>query len=141
MEGRRSYWHTTKARFSGNSNLPRVRRRTDIRFQKKEYICEQENIDNHYCNSTELGEFILSPNATDLSKNVILTQAIHLKDPPAVNYPIKKTGYYCVGTYSNNIDYKAIVEFRNAYGELPGAQIAKLPFYGGMTIVYAVVGV
>lgn len=33
-----------------------------------------------------------------------------------------------------------MVEFRNAYGELPAAQIAKLPFYGGLTIVYAVVG-
>ena len=31
--------------------------------------------------------------------------------------------------------------FRNAYGELPAAQIAKLPFYGGLTIVYAVIGV
>ena len=33
-----------------------------------------------------------------------------------------------------------MVEFRNAYGELPAAQIAKLPFYGGITIVYAVIG-
>lgn len=37
-------------------------------------------------------------------------------------------------------DYTAVVEFRNAYGELPAAQIAKLPFYGGLTIVYAVIG-
>lgn len=37
-------------------------------------------------------------------------------------------------------EYTAVVEFRNAYGELPAAQIAKLPFYGGLTIVYAVVG-
>ena len=37
-------------------------------------------------------------------------------------------------------DYQAYVEFRNAYGELPAAQIAKLPFYGGLTIVYAVIG-
>lgn len=36
--------------------------------------------------------------------------------------------------------YTALVEFRNAYGELSGAQIAKLPFYGGLTIVYAVIG-
>lgn len=37
-------------------------------------------------------------------------------------------------------DYRGVVEFRNAYGELPAAQIPKLPFYGGLTIVYAVVG-
>ena len=36
--------------------------------------------------------------------------------------------------------YRAIVEFRNGFGELPAAQIAKLPFYGGLTIVYAVIG-
>jgi hypothetical protein len=39
------------------------------------------------------------------------------------------------------VQYTAAVEFRNAYGELPAAQIAKLPFYGGITIVYAVIGV
>lgn len=38
------------------------------------------------------------------------------------------------------MEYTATVEFRNAYGELPAAQIAKLPFYGGITIVYAVIG-
>ena len=56
-----------------------------------------------------------------------------------MNYPVKKTGYYCVGTYGFSAeDYRAVVEFRNAYGELQAAQIAKLPFYGGLTIVYAV---
>ena len=67
---------------------------------------------------------------------------MHLKDPgEPLRYEVKKTGYYCVGTYGYTAsDYKAVVEFRNAYGELPAAQIAKLPFYGGLTIVYAVVG-
>lgn len=56
-----------------------------------------------------------------------------------MNYPVKRTGYYCVGTYGfSAADYSAVVEFRNAYGELQAAQIAKLPFYGGLTIVYAV---
>lgn len=38
-------------------------------------------------------------------------------------------------------DYSAVVEFRNAYGELPAAQIPKLPFYGGITILYFFVAV
>ena len=77
-----------------------------------------------------------------MSENVILTEAIHLNDPPAsTKYSVKKTGYYCVATSSiHGDDYSAIVEFRNAYGELPAAQIAKLPFYGGLTIAYAVIG-
>lgn len=32
-----------------------------------------------------------------------------------------------------------VIEFREAYGELPATQIPKLPFYGGITILYAVV--
>lgn len=75
---------------------------------------------------------------------MIYTKAIHLKDPGLpINYPITKTGYYCVGTTGfspGDVQYTATVEFRNAYGELPAAQIAKLPFYGGITIVYAVIG-
>jgi len=42
---------------------------------------------------------------------------------------------------TDETQYTALVEFRNAYGELPGPDIAKLPFYGGLAIVYAVVGV
>lgn len=40
----------------------------------------------------------------------------------------------------DKLEYKGAVIFRNAYGELPAAQIAKLPFYGGLTIAYAVIG-
>lgn len=42
--------------------------------------------------------------------------------------------------FSPDIQYDAVVTFQNSYGELPAAQIAKLPFYGGLTIVYAVIG-
>lgn len=58
---------------------------------------------------------------------------------------IKNTGYYCVGTVSEstnewNGDFNGYAEFREAYGELPAAQIPKLPFYGILTIAYAVMG-
>lgn len=86
----------------------------------------------------------MAENATEISKNLIFTKAVHLKDPGLpINYEIKKTGYYCVGTTAFSpptVEFTATVEFRNAYGELPAAQIAKLPFYGGITIVYAVIG-
>lgn len=93
------------------------------------------------CEQADLGSFILAPNATELSKQALMSSAIHLNNPKAINYPIKKTGFYCVITYAfSDTDYSAIVTFRNAYGELPAAQIAKLPFYGGLTITYAVLG-
>jgi hypothetical protein len=83
----------------------------------------------------------LTKNATDASKNAILSTAVHLNDPDAIKYTVRKTGFYCVSTYAySGEDYGAVVTFRNSYGELPAAQIAKLPFYGGLTIVYAVIG-
>ncbi|KAL9617121.1 MAG: hypothetical protein Q9160_008064 [Pyrenula sp. 1 TL-2023] len=106
----------------------------------KETICDRENIDAGLCEEENLGAFILSPNATEKSKNTMLSEAIHLKAPRAINYPIKRTGFYCVSTYSQDTDYQAVLEWRNSFGELPAAQIAKLPFYGGLTITYAVLG-
>ncbi|OWP02264.1 hypothetical protein B2J93_1052 [Marssonina coronariae] len=110
----------------------------------KEYVCDTEAIENKFCNANQTGEFILAENATEASKNLLFTKAVHLKDPGLpINYAIKKTGYYCVGTtafFPADVQYTAVVEFRNAYGELPAAQIAKLSFYGGITIVYAVIG-
>lgn len=109
--------------------------------QQKKFSCNDENVQAGLCTEEELGSFILSANATAKASNPIISRAIHLRDPTPVNYPIKKTGYYCVGTYGYSVqEYKAVVTFRNAYGELPAAQIAKLPFYGGLAIVYAVVG-
>lgn len=51
---------------------------------------------------------------------------------------MKNTGYYCVGTFGYTADnYQAVVVFQNAYGDLPAAQIAKLPFYAAVTMIYA----
>ncbi|KAL1966815.1 hypothetical protein VTN77DRAFT_3780 [Rasamsonia byssochlamydoides] len=105
-------------------------------------ICDENNVEAKLCTQDEIGSFILAANASEASQSPIITKAIHLKDPMAINYPVKKTGFYCVSTYAySGHDYRGVVEFRNAYGELPAAQIAKLPFYGGLTIVYAVIGV
>lgn len=73
---------------------------------------------------------------------MISTQAIHLKDASPIKYDIKNTGYYCVLTDKYTAGtYEAVVEFRNAYGELPATQIPKLPFYGGITLLYFFVAV
>ena len=107
----------------------------------KKTICDVESVAAGLCDDGDLGAFILAPNATEIWKNTITSQAIHLKDPVALNYRIRRTGFYCVSTYAySEVDYRAVVEFRNSYGELPAAQIAKLPFYGGLTIAYAVLG-
>lgn len=110
-------------------------------YRDIETICSADTVSKGLCEEKDIGAFILAPNATAAAKNPISNEAIHLKDPRAINYPIRRTGYYCVSTFAfSSHEYNGVVEFRNAYGELPAAQIAKLPFYGGLTIVYAVLG-
>lgn len=110
---------------------------------QKLYICDAEAVQLDLCTSDTFGEYLLAPNATEASRNKIITQAVRPKSPErqAINYAIVRTGYYCIITTGlGDFPYTAVVEFRNAYGELSGAQIAKLPFYGGITVVYAVIG-
>lgn len=117
---------------------------SDADYMERKYICDDDAIAQSFCNASQLGQFIIADDAEKTSKRVIRTEAIHIaKDNRlAVNYPIEKTGYYCVETFApDGQEYTAVALFRNAYGELPAAQIAKLPFYGGMALVYAVIGI
>lgn len=105
-------------------------------------ICQDSLVDDGYCNKTNIGEFVVAENTTAHSKNLVLTTAVHLNDPSPINYPIKKTGYYCVITEGFTAEkYRAVTEFRNAYGEMLASQIPKLPFYGVITILYALFAV
>lgn len=124
----------------------------DVPLEDRKFICEDDAIKNKLCEEKQKGEWLLAEDYEKDAKTYIRTAAVNLKDPSSINYPVAnantgknkvlKTGYYCVATsplYAD-LEYSAIVTFRNAYGELPAAQIAKLPFYGGLTIVYAVIG-
>ncbi|KAL7270901.1 Membrane protein ptm1 [Rhizina undulata] len=109
----------------------------------KVYICDQAAVTAELCNSTSLGEFILAPSTNASSTGSIVTEPVNLSSAQPIYYPIKRTGYYCVWAHAfsrEDLDFEAVVVFQNAYGELPAAQIAKLPFYGGLTIVYALIG-
>lgn len=108
----------------------------------KETICSPANVKSKLCEEKSLGSYILELNATKKAKSPLVSTAVKLTDPKPIKYPVKKTGFYCVSTFKySGEDYNGIVTFRNAYGELPAPQIPKLAFYGGLTIVYAVVGV
>ncbi|KAF2743531.1 hypothetical protein M011DRAFT_410320 [Sporormia fimetaria CBS 119925] len=124
----------------------------DRPFDEREWICNDDNIDRKVCDAKHKGEYILQDDAETKSKNYIRTAAFHLNAKEAINYPVAsanqqktplKTGYYCVATEPlvKGVEYEAVVTFQNAYGELPAAQIAKLPFYGGITILYALIGI
>jgi hypothetical protein len=113
---------------------------TNSQYQRIEF-CQEEAVKKGWCKESEIGEF-LKANGSDKAGNIVYTEAIHLKDPKPKKYMIQKTGYFCILTdgFTTN-EYSAVAEFRNAYGELPATQIPKLPFYGGITILYAVVAV
>ncbi|KKA27368.1 hypothetical protein TD95_004927 [Thielaviopsis punctulata] len=105
-------------------------------------LCDNAQIAAGTCKQSDYGQFLLSPNATSSSLTLIHNQAVHLNNPHVNSYPIKKTGYYCVFTEPFTTEkYDAVAVFRNAYGELPATQVPKLPFYGGITILYAVVAI
>ncbi|TKA29225.1 hypothetical protein B0A50_03735 [Salinomyces thailandicus] len=110
----------------------------ELGLEERVYICDQTSVDAGYCSKKDLGGFILADNATEMSTSELINLPIHLAHPDAKNYHIAHTGYYCVGTFAySDHPYTAVVEFRNAFGDLPAAQIAKLPFYASLTIVYA----
>ncbi|KAI1247169.1 hypothetical protein MGN70_011056 [Eutypa lata] len=106
----------------------------------KTMVCNPDGVRDGICEESNVGEYIIAPNASEKAGNVILTQAIHLNSAQPINYPITKTGYFCVAAYGYSTPtFTGVIEFREAYGELPATQIPKLPFYGGITILYAVI--
>ncbi|KAF3483449.1 PTM1 [Arthroderma uncinatum] len=110
---------------------------------QKKLICDAPSVDAKLCAQNELGSFILAPNATDKAKSPLISLAVNMTDPKPIKYPVSKSGFYCVTTYpfTDGLEYHGVVTFRNAYGELPATQVPKLPFYGGLTILYALMGV
>ncbi|KAK7747127.1 Membrane protein ptm1 [Diatrype stigma] len=106
----------------------------------KTMICDDEAVQHGLCEESNVGEYILSPDAKEKAGNTILTEAVHINSAQPINYPITKTGYFCIAAYGYSAPtFSGVVEFREAYGELPATQIPKLPFYGGITILYAVI--
>ncbi|KAM5444350.1 Membrane protein ptm1 [Microsporum ferrugineum] len=109
---------------------------------QKKLICDPPSVETKLCTEKELGSFILAPNATDNAKSPLISLAVNMTDPKPIKYPVSKTGFYCVTTYPyTDMEYQGVVTFRNAYGELAATQVPKLPFYGGLTILYALMGV
>lgn len=79
-------------------------------------------------------------NTTDLYSPII-SDKVDLRKPGFFHYPVEKSGYYCVSTYtvSDSTKYKAAVKFQNAYGHLPASQVPKLYFFAGASVAYFVV--
>lgn len=103
------------------------------------YICTADLHAKGLCSN--LDEFIVNDSYTsyaDISE-VLLTET----GTNGFSYAVKKTGYYCVAAYNpdftdNTNDFNMIVNFHNAFGSLPAAEIPLLPLYGLLAVIYAV---
>ncbi|CCF56443.1 hypothetical protein KAFR_0B01440 [Kazachstania africana CBS 2517] len=114
---------------------------------ERHYICDDYALEMGYCDVEQSGQFIITDvvydpwtktNKTLVNPIVTFTQsAVGLHDK---KYPITKTGFYCVTAFESTYDMKfnAVVNFRNAYGQLAGSEINKLPLYGLLAIGYVI---
>ncbi|CDO96503.1 unnamed protein product [Kluyveromyces dobzhanskii CBS 2104] len=111
------------------------------------YICDDEAIEESLCTEEDRNKFIVVPEVYDpeseTKKSLATTvQTFYLEETGLVKekYQVKRTGYYCVGTFtrSGSVSYKADVNFRNSFGNLAAAEINKLPLYGLLAIFYVV---
>ncbi|SCU89365.1 LANO_0D04610g1_1 [Lachancea nothofagi CBS 11611] len=115
----------------------------------KIYICDDYAIVSGACNETNKNEYIVQNVIIDpiTNENETLSASVMtfyqtetgLHD---AKYPVKNTGYYCVvattSQSDSNAKFSAVVNFRNAFGQLPAAEINNLPLYGLMAIFYVV---
>ncbi|CCK68365.1 Ptm1p KNAG_0A07120 [Huiozyma naganishii CBS 8797] len=112
-----------------------------------QYICDDYAIGAGLCEDADRGTFIVEKTSYDPfdKENKTLVNPIMTFSQDSVGlhdtkYPISKTGFYCVTVFtsSEDVDFNAVVNFRNSYGHLSGAEINKLPLYGLLAVGYVV---
>lgn len=108
---------------------------------ERQLMCDDDALTHELCIEEDRGQFLIDPVARNDTKLSILTKSVALADPMPMRFDIKHTSYYCVSTLTlDSSIYTGVVEFRNSYGELPAGEYFNLPFYGGLAIVYLVIG-
>ncbi|KXX81067.1 Membrane protein PTM1 [Madurella mycetomatis] len=63
---------------------------------EKEVICTPKNVERQLCEPNQLGEFLISDHALQKASYPMITRAIDLAKPIAIQYPVAGPGYYCV---------------------------------------------
>lgn len=103
------------------------------------FICDEHAVnDLGVCSKDQIGQFIVNSNTTN---STILASQLHQLGNANINYPINRTGYYCISTFApqdDKIKYRGTINFQNAFGQLNASEIPKLPAYGILTLCYAI---
>lgn len=111
------------------------------------YICDDFAIDSNLCDESQKDKFIIEDEVYDphTKTNKTLTNPILTFSQKQLGLHDKKfsvtsTGFYCVTAFGGNPDIKfeGLVNFRNAYGQLSGSEVNKLPLYGLLAVGYVV---
>lgn len=107
----------------------------------RRYICTDHLVNEGLCTPDQMYQFIVNDNITTSApvKTTVLTD-LGTND---FSYVVGETGYYCIAAINppfggklNN--FEMIVNFHNAFGNLPASQIPLLALYGLLAVVYAV---
>jgi hypothetical protein len=108
---------------------------------RKRYICDEELINEGLCTNDQIYQFLYKDNVTSLAP--IKTDVLTDLGTNDFSYIVSDTGYYCIAAFNppyedklNNFDM--IVNFHNAFGNLPASEIPLLSLYGLLAVVYAV---
>lgn len=110
---------------------------------RRRYLCDDSLVNDGLCESKQLNQFIVDANVTSSSnvKTTVLTE-LGTND---FSFHVTDTGYYCIAAYNPPYDdgkklnnFNMIVNFHNAYGNLPASEIPLLTAYGLLAVTYAV---
>ncbi|KAL5494927.1 hypothetical protein ACEPAI_389 [Sanghuangporus weigelae] len=159
--------------------LGKVTSLVDDYLPQKTYVCTSDAVKGGFCDNINLGKFIIDlPQGRSLNETSFWTQRVGFRwdntsssDPEAdvfwyeepINYPVKKTGFYCVAivpvtvfpedsdettsvsTRQTDTDvpyhppYSGVILFKNTFdGNLPASDYPKVNFYFAMALVYVV---
>ncbi|KAG0036092.1 hypothetical protein BGZ82_004702 [Podila clonocystis] len=111
------------------------------------YICDTEALKAQVCNEADKGKAIIDTSIASSVQSKVLDFTVEEEQGDQFFfYPIHKTGFYCVKAWPvmvNNKEtiYEGHVRFNNHHGALAGSDYPKLPFYGALSLTYAVIGI
>ena|SRR5690554_3047555 len=97
------------------------------------YVCDTEAQKAGLCTEAELGQALIDTSVESTVRSKTLDFTDEAKNGiQFVNYPIHKTGYYCIFAWPLQINqadaqFSGVLDFNNNYGRLAGADFPKLP--------------
>lgn len=113
---------------------------SDIGFQldngERKYFCDEYAIETlKICDKSQLNKLLFNKKK---DSSIFYDNLISV-GPTNIKYDVKKTGYYCVYTFSIlNLKYNGFINFQNSFGELNASEIPKLPAYGFLSLFYLI---